>query len=352
MNNRTIIYGPQVAKGGEPEDACTEILPLGLCPPPFPEAFASAYEGLRHLTAQAGVPGLAVAAVDGTGLVATAYLKVKRDTVTSVVLGRHSQADILLGADPSLSLRHLLAVLLPRPEGGDLRFRLMDLRTGIGFLDEHGRKMQALEAEGPMFVSCGRYALFLLTSDSFGGLWPDDAAEAWSCLPERIYFGEQEAGARPVAPVGRGAPRRNVRTPVGGVPLSSSRNSTFITPIEPPVEAFENLVADGEEPAGRLRFLSPGQRGELVLGASVLRRGLLFGRYERCDGRGLFHADYTVSRVHLLLLELAGALYALDTASTNGVTHLGKPQRIVRLDFGTAIVLGTHGSVFEWGPVN
>ena len=43
-----------------------------------------------------------------------------------------------------------------------------------------------------MFLACGNYALFfLVTGDP--SAWPENAADAWACIPERVYVREQES---------------------------------------------------------------------------------------------------------------------------------------------------------------
>jgi hypothetical protein len=59
--------------------------------------------------------------------------------------------------------------------------------------------------------------------------------------------------------------------------------------------------------------------------------------------------DAVLSRVHLLVLELDGALYAIDTASTNG-SWCGRDRvRATRLQPGLRVSLGGKATV-EWRP--
>ena len=66
-----------------------------------------------------------------------------------------------------------------------------------------------------------------------------------------------------------------------------------------------------------------------------LAQGVLLGRYPRCDNDRLdpFNvlANPNISRVHVLLLEIDGAVYALDTASSNGMWLLGHEARVIPL---------------------
>jgi hypothetical protein len=84
----------------------------------------------------------------------------------------------------------------------------------------------------------------------------------------------------------------------------------------------------------------------LPLGATAARRGVLLGRYERCDAAGLpVLSDAALSRVHLLLLELEGALYALDTASTNGSWAGAQRMRSARVEPGLRFALARRAFV-------
>jgi hypothetical protein len=56
-----------------------------------------------------------------------------------------------------------------------------------------------------------------------------------------------------------------------------------------------------------------------------------------------------VSRVHLLLIEMAGGFYAIDTASRNGVWCGSRDVRVTRLESGVALTLADEASL-EWCP--
>src|SRR5690606_10706340 len=50
----------------------------------------------------------------------------------TAVVGRHERADLRLTHDPSVALRHIIAVV-NRSAGGKPVMRLLDLKTGQGF---------------------------------------------------------------------------------------------------------------------------------------------------------------------------------------------------------------------------
>ena len=84
----------------------------------------------------------------------------------------------------------------------------------------------------------------------------------------------------------------------------------------------------------------------MAVGRRALRAGILLGRSDRCDGDVLLSDPY-VSRVHLLIVELAGRLYAIDTASKNGVFDRGSGERVRLLEAGSKLSLSALASV-EW----
>ncbi len=82
-------------------------------------------------------------------------------------------------------------------------------------------------------------------------------------------------------------------------------------------------------------------KGERSVAAGAATRGILFGRYERCDANGLgVMRDISLSRVHLLLLDVAGTLHAIDTVSTNGTTIDGQSVRCEALRADATLRLG------------
>ena len=84
------------------------------------------------------------------------------------------------------------------------------------------------------------------------------------------------------------------------------------------------------------------------MGAGATRQGVLLGRYERCDTAGLpVLANPSLSRVHLLVIEMGGALYAVDTASKNGSWVGSAAVRGTRMLPGLQVRLA-HDATVEW----
>ena len=77
-----------------------------------------------------------------------------------------------------------------------------------------------------------------------------------------------------------------------------------------------------------------------------LERGVLIGRYERCQLAG---ASGSLSRVHLVLLLDGGDVWAVDTASLNGTIVEGQRISAIQLDRELELRLPS-GMGMRWVP--
>lgn len=316
----------------------------------FEDLFCLFYAGIREVCEGFKQPGLALIAIDGTGVAASASIAAKPDRIHVATIGRHGMNDLYLDGDPAISLRHMVAIIYPRPPGADPRFRLVDLRTSLAFLDENGRKLEAVEAEGPLFVRCGNYAIFCFpTGEEIP--WPDDPAEGWACIPQRVYLDnephdpDRQDRRRLRARMLADQRRDGVRPRRGG--------TTMVQPFRGPSPAHRRLVQEQEEPLGELVIASGEGRSTIAIGASAAREGVLVGRYDRCDTEGIpALTNPSISRVHLLVIEIAAQLYAIDTASTNGVFADGQETRILPLKYDQGLVLGDGLAQLKWVALN
>jgi hypothetical protein len=301
-------------------------------PPPFHEAFFRHYDRIRKACESTSEPGIVCVAANAAGLVRVQRLPAQPDAVHCAILGRHKEADIWMGEDPRISLRHLALIVFPHEEGYDPRFRLLDLRTATAMTDELGRRLESLEAEGAVFVHCGSCAILLFpTSERIP--WPDGAEQGWACIPERVYFAE--SAAEPDRWVRR--PRRPTHIPPARR-LSSTKSkdgsqgaATMVqTTRAPKLARQQKLLEKNESPVGML-MLQAGEASDVIeVGGSALADGVLLGRYDRCDNHRLDTlANRHISRVHLLLVEIDNKVLAIDTASTNG-TKLADEQSLSR----------------------
>jgi len=313
----------------------------------FQERFKRHYDDIRELVHGCSGPGLLAMAIDHQGPVAAAYVGARSDRITTLVVGRHSKADLWLEEDPSLSLRQMIVLLHPHRASADLRFRVIDLNTAVAFSDERGRRLRAFEAESPVFVSCARYGIYLFPTD--GSLaWPEDAESGWACIPDRVLLDDRVD--RPVLrPQHVPGARR-----AGTLWLDRQLGRSTMVALERALLARRSMVERGEEPLGVLELECEGRRAAILLGAAAARRGVLLGREPRCDGEALdvLRCD-RVSRVHLLIIEVAGALYAVDAASSYGLWRGAEPVRAVPLRHGTELALSGPGVArLRWREVN
>jgi pSer/pThr/pTyr-binding forkhead associated (FHA) protein len=76
---------------------------------------------------------------------------------------------------------------------------------------------------------------------------------------------------------------------------------------------------------------------------------VLLGRYDRCDGgRRPVLSNPAFSRVHALVIELAGRLWVVDAGSTNGVWRGGLRVALTRLVAGETVTLAADLATLEW----
>jgi hypothetical protein len=322
-------------------------LPVGGIRAPLPsyeDLFLANYARIREVCEGFRRKGLAIIAIDSGGVSATACVAAKRGGINSAIVGRHGMCDIFLESDPALSLRHLAVLIHPLDDHADVRYRVLDLRTSVAFSDERGRKLEALEAEGPLFIRCGEHALFLLTTSDEEVPWPDDAQSGWACVPERVYL--DDAPAEPDRWL-----RRRLKAVWGesDEQRTPRRRRTIVQTIRGPSRARRKLLGENDEVLGQLDVESDDGRTAMVVGKVAAREGVLLGRYERCDNDGLpVLTNGRISRVHLLLVEVAGALYAIDTASSNGMWCGEDEARVVLLEHGRSLTLGEGLARLEW----
>ncbi|MGE0867132.1 MAG: hypothetical protein AB7P03_01125 [Kofleriaceae bacterium] len=310
-------------RGAKP-NAVTIQLPVAapVEPASTRELFVEAYRRFSVACRATEEPGVAIVAVDERTRRAAGIVRLcaRVGRTVAAIVGRHDHCDLYLPHGDQLALRQLAVVLGPvqswRRGDTPARYRVIDLRTRHGMLDEHGRVLRGIRAEGPSIVRCAGYALFILPIGDPSD-WPERADDAWAMLPERVYFDELEhapEGSMPRAWPGR----RDSRTSV--VLRTSAALDTGMR------------LASEIDAAGTLEIIGPTRTVKLRVGHHALETGVLLGRYARCDGNG-FADDATLSRVHALLLQDHDQLIVVDTASVNGTRAAsGDAARVTVLD--------------------
>jgi len=316
------------------------------------ELFVGAYAKFAERCREVEEPGLAVIAVEertgrAAGLV---RLCARVERHVGAIVGRHDACDLYLNASDRLALRHLAVILDPvtswRAGDKGVRYRVLDLRTSEGFTDEDGRTLRGLKCEGPAVLRCAGHALFVIPLGDPTD-WPESAADAWSCLPERVYFDEvdqfpQGSMPRMMAPVRRSS---------GLVATPGELRRSVITRTHGPRDTGVGLVDEPGDLAGTLELIGPSFRETIRIGHDALKDGVLLGRYARCDGATGLGDDTTLSRVHALLIQIDDTMLVVDTASSNGTWERGeRPRsRIFVLDGNTELLLGkTTRARWRW----
>ncbi len=300
--------------------------------------FLDAYAQFADLCREVDEPGLALLAVDeltgrAAGLV---RLRARPGRHVAAIVGRHDACDLFLDRHASLALRHVAVVLDPvtsyKRGESTVRYRLLDLRTESGFTDEHGKGMRGLRAEGPALVRVANHAIFVLPLGDATD-WPTRADDAWSMLPERVYFDEMTS-----SPEGT----------VTNLPRKADTSRSMIYRTHGPRDTGMRLIESGDT-AGWLTVIGETRTGVLSIGDQALRDGVMLGRYARCDGAALLE-DPSLSRVHAMLLSVDDCLLVIDTASRNGTWETGKPSsRVITVNGDTEINLGKHTRIrWRW----
>ncbi len=300
-------------------------------PSSFAELFRRHYTEIKAAREGAAGPGYLVVVIQhedlfvGHGCVTLG----DRDASHVFVVGRHPRTDVRLAADPSVALRHLV-VRLTLDAARRPTLRVIDLHTGQGFVVEGAGTCTSAVTDGEMAVRLGTYALLFVPLPRETESWPETPEQAEAIRPRTVV--------------------RDLRSE-GGAGLTGAGvdegPSVRIVPGASVLGAAADQPRDGEVVA-TLAIGGPAGETVYALGASQLERGVLVGRYARCDVDGTVfpHAE-AVSRVHLLLLREGDDVIAIDVASTNGILINSMETRSGRLAPRCTIELGA-GNVAHW----
>jgi hypothetical protein len=302
------------------------------------ELFLEAYPKFAPACRAVDEPGIAIVAVDESSGRAAGLVKLlaRVQRPTAAIVGRHDRCDLFLAGSDRLALRQLAVVLAPVESwargASNVRYRVLDLKTQDGMIDEEGRALRGLRAEGPAILRCGGYAIYILNLGDPSD-WPTDASDAWQMLPERVYF--DELARCPDGSVARRPERSQERISR----RDASTHHSVVMRTVGPRDTSSRLVVGGDDAAGTLEIIGPHRRSVLAVGHDALQDGLLLGRYHRCDA--VDPDDASLSRVHALLLHDHDRLLMVDTASFNGTRIAdGENARVIAIDRDLELVLG------------
>lgn len=272
--------------------------------------------------------GVAILGFDeGKDALAQAWLAASLDRPRAAIIGRHSMCGVALPSrHEATALRHL-AVLVRATSLTGVRVRVIDLHTQAGFSDESGRVLQSITADGSVFLRAGDAVFAILATED--GEPAADAAVQYATIPERIFVEEREGTS--------GAERRfeSVRAL-----RKISSSSTIVRSKLGAIAAAGELRDTDERVFGTLLVRGAGGGLRREVGASILERGLLVGRYTRCEVGSSDSGDGKLSRVHALIVKDGDDVLAIDTASSNGISHHGKSVLLHVLEDGDTLDLG------------
>jgi hypothetical protein len=303
----------------------------------FEATFRAIFPKLKPLHDAFSNDGVLCVAARGKGPIeAYVHLAIDSTEGTFGTIGRHDRCSLILRED-GISLRHAL-VRASRTRANELRIRLIDLASGGAFRTEDDLPCKSVAAEGPLFVRAAGYQIYCFPTGSLAASpWSADARNTWASFPERVYLDRRvpDRMAQPRRPVA-------ITDEVSVMPMSRST----ITTLLPAAQQLRARPGVGGIAVGTIRLTAAGSQLAHKVYADDLERGVLIGRYERCQLAG---DDRSLSRVHLIVLRDEDGVWAVDTASRNG-THLeGRPVAAVQLDHELELTLA-NAMALRWVP--
>jgi hypothetical protein len=302
----------------------------------FRDVFVQNYESIRSSREALSGPGVTVTVIGPSGFEGTAAIAANGDAINALSIGRHSHANLFLSGEMRMSLRQGAVILYPLGDEDRVRFRVLDLRASIPFEDERGTRVAALEADGPVFLRSGAYSVFVFPRGRRSAPWSKAPERAWEDIPQRVYLEERSFGPAEERFRDRATGRRR-------------SEETLAVALPGPSLGHETLLEEGEPASGRLTVRSAEGEMTLALGRAAATRGVLLGRYARCDGsNSAVLSGCAISRVHALVVEIAGQLYAVDAGSKNGLWLNGNRVPLARLRPGVPIALARTAATLEW----
>jgi hypothetical protein len=269
-------------------------------PVPIPTAYAMAVATERARVAVASQAGYRLY---WTAAGRFGSVDVPTEPGAFLVVGRHAFCDVVLDADPTIALRHLL-VRAARLDDGCARLSVIDLHTTLGFDVGDGRCERAFAATGPVGFHVGGYTLIALP---LGERLPE-------LLPSPL------------------CDRAAVAHPYRDAPVSR------LTLLPRALAIGESAGAGSDY---TLSMQSPRGYAGTQLTALDLELGVLIGRAPKCSDTLRTVLNDGISRVHLLLRK--GVAY--DLASTQGTfianrSHGWQRVRWTPIEDGSQLMMG------------
>jgi hypothetical protein len=331
---------------GERESKGTLFAPLGalvrrltLQEVSFRDLFLRHFRWIRWAIAGNSEPGYLLLTADAGGLADGLWLRSEQHSINAAVVGRHAECPLRLGEDREASLRHAAVILGRQRPGAPLRLRLVDLRSASGLVDEQGCRWHGLESDGPVAVRMGPSVFMAFPTGGAAPAWSDDAEQAWQSIPPRAYIEAEEAAPVPAPVAWR---RERGEAPGAG-------GTTLVRTWPAPLTWSRSLLDADEVPRGELHIRSGQGQACLRVGSRALGRGVLLGRYSRCDNDGVpVLSDRCFSRVHALVIDVDGQVHAVDAGSTNGLWCALERVRRCPLSQNEDVELGGGPARLSW----
>lgn len=297
----------------------------------FAATFKAMFRELYALYSAFDKDGLLCVAARADGKIAAyVHLPILSEQGAFGVIGRHDCCALTLH-DEDISLRHAL-VRVSQQGVGEARVRLIDLGSSNIFRTEDGQACKSVLAEGPLFVHMLGYQLYLFPTGTLAtSRWDNDADAAWASFPERVYLDHR-------------IPERMNREP-RRPPAGRARRHTYMT-LLPAAQHLRAKPGAGGNVLGTILLAAENTQIAHRVSSEDLERGVLIGRYERCQLAG---ASHSLSRVHLVLLLDGGDIWAVDTASLNGTIVDGQKISAIVLDREVELKLPA-GMGMRWVP--
>ncbi|WAS90406.1 FHA domain-containing protein [Nannocystis punicea] len=298
----------------------------------FAATFKAIFRELHPIYTAFDKDGLLCVAAREDGKIASyVHLPILSEQGAFGVIGRHECCALTL-QDEDISLRHAL-VRVSRQGIGEARVRLIDLDSSNTFRTEDGQVCKSVLAEGPLFVHMLGYQLFLFPTGSLApSRWESSADATWDSFPERVYLDHR-------------IPERVNREQRRPQPAGRARRHTYMT-LLPAAQHLRAKPGAGGKIVGTILLSAENTQIAHRVSAEDLERGMLIGRYERCQLAG---ASHSLSRVHLVLLLDGGDIWAVDTASLNGTIVDGQKISAIVLDRELELKLPA-GMGMRWVP--
>lgn len=312
MTTLTFIEKVDLREPAEHGNECTRfysIDPLAS----VEERVHAALPAFRDAVAKVRVSGIVAALVDRHGRLANVASRAfGEDAVTTLVVGRHSHCD-LRAEVKELSLRHV-AVVCSAAEPSYAK--VFDLRSQATTASQHGHVLDAAVVALPCALQLGGSLLMLAAAGS--------------------TIAKLRTGFAPIVAEGEGTPflfRLEDFAVRPSAPLTF-RPAPLIVGSELGREPTSEITCTGVLERVREHWFRPR--------LSELARGVLVGRYARCEApAGGDEWNGTLSRVHALLFATESGTYVCDLGSTFGVRHADKGlTRLKHLRAGDVFTLG------------